>query len=244
MDIVTAVREGLRRQQTAVDPDPGVGITLTGEVFLQWLKSTDADRVCIELGNTGAIDELSDGVRTELASFRARHALAVRRDVGVWTPPDGTDHSIAELTELAIELASIVVPGSGHPTVYPEVEESSRVGPDEGSRLRHRPLRGPEGLIAPAVQASDFDGGLHLVALTDEVEGWQVIVTTPDGTELRPSIESFSGGYYPWLLDLPCWWIEETREPETSWRLEIDGERAAIAGTRAGTFLPAEERRE
>lgn len=93
---------------------------------------------------------------------------------------------------------------------------------------------------APAVLASNFDGDLHLVALTDEVTDWQVTVQKQDGSREEVKMEPASGFYYyPELEGRPSWfvgWMSKSLE------LSIRGRRITqLRGTRTGRIPPEQQ---
>jgi hypothetical protein len=100
-----------------------------------------------------------------------------------------------------------------------------RPNPFEEGNVVPRQLGVREGGV-PAVTASDFDGHLHLVALVDDVSGWEVTVIAPDGSATAVQSEPFSGGYHTRLAGRPSWWIEQG----LGWRLSVGGQRVAGSG--------------
>lgn len=92
--------------------------------------------------------------------------------------------------------------------------------------------RGEEAVWAPAVLASDYDGCLHLVALVDEVDAWEVTVTRADGaTQVVEAAPATGFYYYPALADRPSWFVDG----DGSWELRIDGQVVdQLRGTRTG----------
>lgn len=90
-----------------------------------------------------------------------------------------------------------------------------------------------------AVLASDYDGDLFLVALTEQVDDWVVEAADWSGTMQVVDQERFVGGWYPALDGRPAWAVLD----RTTWRLHVGGIRiTAIKPLPDRTLSPVDRR--
>jgi hypothetical protein len=86
----------------------------------------------------------------------------------------------------------------------------------------------------PATTAHDYDGINHLVALTDDIQGWVVTLHHDDGRVVVVEPEPFAWAlYYPAIAGRPCWFIDI---PKTIWSLTVNGKPMGIRGDRGGNI--------